>query len=206
MGSRSRMIMRYCLPLIVLFFLIPDLQGQQDSIVLTDDFVLYRVIQDGDTILVSHIEEVHIYPRPKFKSRREWRKYYRLVRNVKKVYPYAKMAGAKYDTVASHLLSLKTEKEQKQYIKQVEKEIVDEYEDDLKKLTITQGRILLKLIDRETGETSYELLKELKGSFNAFFWQTLARIFGHNLKSEFDPEGEDKLLDEIMTLIEAGAI
>jgi hypothetical protein len=116
------------------------------------------------------------------------------------------MAGAKYDTVAARLASLKTEKEQRQYIKQVEQEIVDEYEDDLKKLTITQGRILLKLIDRETGETSYELLKELKGSFNAFFWQTLARIFGHNLKSEFDPEGEDKLLDEIMSLIEAGAI
>ena len=104
------------------------------------------------------------------------------------------------------MMSLKTEREQRQYIKQVEAEIMDKYEDDLKGLNITQGRILLKLIDRETGETSYELLKELKGSFSAVFWQTLARIFGNNLKSEFDPEGEDKLLNEIMILMENGQL
>jgi len=198
--------MKYSLLLIVLLAFVPDIQGQQDSLILTDDNILYRVIVDGDTILVSHIEEVHIFSRPKFKTRREWRRYYRLVKNVKKVYPYAKMAGAKYDSVATHLASLETEREQRKYIKQVEQEIVDEYEDDLKKLTVTQGRILLKLIDRETGETSYELLRELKGTFNAFFWQTLARIFGHNLRSEFDPEVEDKLLEEIMILLEAGAL
>ena len=116
------------------------------------------------------------------------------------------MAGAEYDTVAKHMLTLNTERERRQYINQVEKEILDEYEGDLKKLTITQGRILLKLIDREIGETSYDLLKELKGTFSAFFWQTLARIFGHNLKSEFDPEGEDKLLNEIVILIENGQL
>lgn len=198
--------MKYIFPIILLILFFSSNMHAQDTTLLTDENVLYRVIQDGDTILLSHIEAVHIYPRPKFKTQREWRRYYRLVRNVKKVYPYAKMAGAKYDTVSQHFLSLDSERERKKYIKQVEKEIVDEYEDDLKKLTITQGHILLKLIDREVGETSYDLLKDFKGSFNAFFWQTLARIFGHNLKSEFDAEGDDKLLNEIMLMIEAGQL
>jgi hypothetical protein len=178
----------------------------QDTITVSDIDLLYGIIIDGDTILLTSIDEVIVFPEPKFKSKREWRRFHRLVRHVKKVYPYAKMAGEKYDTVAAHLLTLDTEKEKKAYIKQVEKEIHEEFEDDLKKLTITQGRILLKLIDREVGETSYELLKEFKGTFSAFFWQTLARIFGHNLKSEFDPEGEDILLNEIVILIERGQL
>ena len=81
-----------------------------------------------------------------------------------------------------------------------------EYEEELKNLTITQGRILIKLIDRETSKTSYEVVKELRGSFQAAFWQAIARIFGSNLKTEFDPEGEDKMLNEIMIMIEKGQI
>jgi hypothetical protein len=200
------MIRQLLLGSLFLLFMPSLTYGQQDTLLLTDENVLYRMIVDGDTILVSYIDEIHIYSKPKFKTKKEWRQYYRLVKNVKKVYPYAKMAGAKYNEVADHLLSLKSERERKIYISKVEKEILAEYEDDLKKLTITQGKILLKLIDRETGETSYQLLKDFKGTFNAFFWQTLAKIFGHNLKSTFDPEGEDKLLNEIIVLIEAGQL
>jgi hypothetical protein len=168
---------------------------------------LYLIIQkNGDTLLMTDIKEVIIFPKHKFSSRRDIRRYERLIRNVKKVYPFAKMAGEKYDIVSDHLLTLKTDKEKKAYIKQVETEIKDDYEEDLKNLTITQGRILLKLIDREIGETSYDILKDFKGTFSAFFWQTLARIFGHNLKSEFDPKGEDKLLNEIVLLIENGQL
>jgi hypothetical protein len=192
--------------IVLLLVIAPAWAVGQDTLRITEDNILYREIIDGDTFLLSHIEEVHIYSKPKFKTRREWRRYYRLIKNVKKVYPYAKLAAAEYDSLAQYMMTLPTEKERKQYIKEMESEIMSEYEDDLKKLTITQGRILLKLIDREIGETSYELLKELKGKFSAFFWQTLARIFGHNLKSEFDPEGEDKLLNEIMLMIEAGQL
>lgn len=187
------------------FLIILQTKGQ-DTIDLSNADVLYQLILDDDTLLVSSIEEVHIYSKPQFDNRRDWRKYYKLVRNVKKVYPYAKYAGVQYDTIALHMLSLPTEKERRKYIKEVESEIMSEYEGELKKLTISQGRILLKLIDREIGETSYDLLKDLKGKFSAFFWQTLARIFGHNLKSEFDPDGEDKLLNEIILLIEAGQL
>jgi hypothetical protein len=164
------------------------------------------IINNGDTIYVSDIDEIIIRNTSTSYSYRDNRRYERLVRNVKKVYPYAKMAGAKYKEVSAHMSTLKTEREKKVYLKQVEKEIVGQYEDELKQLTITQGRILLKLIDREIGETSYDLLKDLKGSFSAIFWQTLARIFGHNLKSEFDPTGEDKQLNEILLQIDAGNI
>jgi hypothetical protein len=181
----------------------------QDTIQLHKDdasYVLYGVIVDGDTLLLSTIDEVYIFPLRKFKSERDLRRYRRLIRNVKKAYPYAKLAKKKLDEIEANFLKLKTEKARKDYVKQVEKEIRDEYEEELKKLTITQGRILIKLIDRETGETSYELLKELRGSFSAFFWQALARLFGSNLKSEFDAQGEDRLINEIVILIENGQL
>jgi hypothetical protein len=187
-------------------FVLTAISKSQDTIPITDDHIVQGIIIGSDTVLISRIEPVHIYRRPTFDSRRDWRRYRRLVHNVKKVYPYAKMAGEKYDIVSQHLLTLKTERERKKYIDQVEQEIKDEFEGDLKRLTITQGRILLKLIDREVGETSYVLLKDFKGNFSAFFWQALARIFGHNLKSEFDPEGEDELLNEIVLMIESGQL
>lgn len=191
---------------ISVFLLSPLLLFGQDTIDVKGGQVLYGLVVDGDTILVSTIKEVYVLPMHKFESKREMRKYRRLVRNIKAVLPYAKLAKKKYDEVVDNLEGLETEKEKKEYMKQVEEELKDEFEEDLKKLTVTQGRILLKLLDREIGETSYDLLKEFRGAFSAFFWQTLARIFGHNLKSEFDPEGEDRLLNEIVMLIENGQL
>ena len=92
------------------------------------------------------------------------------------------------------------------YIKTIEKQLMDEFGKELKKLTITQGRILLKLIDRETGNTSYELLKELRGTVSAVFWQTIARLFGSDLKSQYDPQDDDFLVERVVRLIETGQI
>jgi hypothetical protein len=192
-----------------LLFLILSCAGikSQDTIRLEkDNVVLYGLILDGDTLLLSTIDEVYIFPARRFSSNWEYRRYRRLIRNVKKAYPYAILAKQKFDEISAHFETLNSEKAKKAYIKQVEKEIKDEFEDDLKKLTITQGRILIKLIDREIGETSYDLLKELRGSFSAFFWQAIARLFGTNLKSEFDPLGEDRLINEIVLMIERGAL
>jgi hypothetical protein len=171
-----------------------------------DGYVLYGIIEDGDTILLSSIDEVYIFPVRKFSSRRDLRRYRRLIRNIKKTYPYAKLAKLELDEIEANLKLFKTDVERKAYIKQVEKDLRHEYEDELKKLTITQGRILIKLIDRETGDTSYELVKQLRGSFSAFFWQALARLFGSNLKSEFDALGEDRLMNEIVIMIENGQL
>jgi hypothetical protein len=189
---------------ILMFSCLMNVTKANDTLTYLNADTLPYIIQDNDTIYVRDIPEIIIQKPPSFSSQRDYRRYERLIRNVKKVYPYAKMAGVKYREVSAHMLTLKTERERKAYLKVVEKEIMDQYEDELKSLTITQGRILLKLIDREIGETSFDLLKDLKGSFTAIFWQTLARIFGHNLKSEFDPTGEDMLLNEILILIDTG--
>jgi len=106
----------------------------------------------------------------------------------------------------AHFVSLKSDKQRKDYVKQVEKELMAEFEDDLRNLTITQGHLLIKLIDRETGNTSYDLLKEFRGSLSAIFWQAIARLFGYNLKSTFDKEVEDKLIDQILVLIDNGQL
>lgn len=179
-----------------------DSSAVYDSLQINDFGLLMQMVKDGDTLLHSTIEEVAVYPRPTFSSRRDMRRYDRLVRNLKKVYPYAVLASAKLEDMNAVFITLKTEKERKDYVKQVEQELMSEFEGELKSLTITQGRLLIKLIDRETGNTSYELLKELRGSFSAFFWQTIARLFGSNLKSQFDAEGEDRLIDQIIYLIE----
>ena len=201
-------MVRKLLIAVFIIFLVNTVKAQDTIQLHKDDaaYVLYGVIIDGDTLLLSSIDEVYIFPLRKFKSKRDLRRYRRLIRNVKKAYPYAKLAKKKLDEIEANFAKLKTEKARKQYIKQVEKEIRYEYEDELKKLTITQGRILIKLIDRETGDTSYELVKEFRGSFSAFFWQAIARLFGSNLKSEFDAQGEDKLINEIVILIENGQL
>ena len=170
-----------------------------------NNIVQVKVI-DGDTVLCANIRELDFYAPKRFKNKRHYYKYTRLVRNVKKVYPYSQIAKNKLEEVNSIMLTLDNEAERKKYMKQVEIDLKDEFEGELRKLTITQGRILIKLIDRETGNTSYELVKELRGSFSAIFWQTLARVFGSNLKTEFDAEGEDKLINEIVIMIENGQL
>jgi len=179
----------------------------KDSIPTTGDIYVARaIILDGDTLWVAFLDEVYIFPTKKFKNPRERRRYTRLIHNIKRVYPWAKLAGQKLDEVEEHMAMLATEKEQREYIKEVEQELLRDYKEDLKKLTVTQGRILIKLVDRETGDTSYEMVKELRGNLSAAFWQALARLFGSNLKSEYDSQGEDRLIEEIVILIENGQL
>jgi len=175
--------------------------GGKDTLIVTK-----TVIIDGDTIPNVIIDEVVIFPRLVFKNKRQYRRYRKLIRDVRRAYPYAKYAKTKLDQMEKEFQSLKTDKEKKQYVKAIEKELMNEFGNELKKLTITQGRILLKLIDRETGNTSYELLKYLRGSLSAVFWQTVARIFGSDLKSEYDPQGQDLLIERVVRMIEAGQI
>src|SRR6056297_4083688 len=176
-------------------------RGDRDTIVVTR-----TVIENGDTIPNVTLSEVMIFPEKKFKNRYQAWRYRKLVRDLKRVYPYAQLAKKKLDQMEKEFLELETEKERKKYIKTIEKQLMDEFGSELKKLTITQGRLLLKLIDRETGSTSYILLQELRGNFSAAFWQTIARIFGSNLKSEYDPQGEDRMIERIVLLIEHNQI
>ena len=171
-----------------------------------DKFVTYNIIVNGDTIAQFNLPEVTVIPPYKFTSKKQKRKYSRLVRYIKKVYPYAKLANEMLSKINKNIDSLDSKRVAKRYIKQVDKELQKRYGKELKKLTVSQGRLLIKLIDRETGSTSYELIKELRGSFSAFMWQSLARLFGENLKEEYDAEEEDKMIEHIVLLIEAGQI
>jgi hypothetical protein len=169
-------------------------------------YVVDITIENGDTLPQMYIPEVIIIPEYKFVSEKQKRQYTRLVLNIKKVYPYARMANDKLKEIENKVDSLGNRKNAKDYIKQVDKELQARYGDELKKLTINQGRILIKLIDRDTGSTSYDLVKELRGTFSAFMWQSLARLFGENLKEEYDAEGEDRMIEHIVLKIEAGQI
>ncbi len=173
---------------------------------IRDFGVLRAQIHEGDTVLVSTLPEVIIYPSYPYRNRWDYWRYRRLVHNVKVAYPYAKMAAQKLEDLDARLASLRGEKKRKELVKITEKQMREEFEGQLRDLTITQGRILIKLIDRETGNTTYKVLQNVKGNFSAVFWQTIARVFGSNLKSEYDPAGEDKLIEQIILMIEAGQL
>lgn len=152
------------------------------------------------------IKEVTVIARPNAARRNEYRKYERLILNLKKVYPYALAVRKRLEKVNREVQNIKSEKQRKEYLKSVEKDVFAEYEGDIRQMTITQGRLLIKLIDRETQNTSYTLIKDYRGKLNAAFWQGIARIFGTNLKEEYDPYGEDALIELIINEIDAGRL
>jgi len=168
--------------------------------------IAYRV-ENGDTVYYVRLREVVVRAPRKFKSVAEERQFWRLVYNVKRVYPYAKLAGIKLHQLNQQYLSIESEKERKAYSKKVEDELQAEFEGELRKLTLTQGRILLRLVDRETGNTTFEILKDFRGSLRALFWQGVARLWGSNLKSHYDPSsGEDRTIEQIIAQIEEGSL
>lgn len=168
------------------------------------------VNENGDTIPHVRLQPVYCFAKPRFKSARQERKYYReharMVYNMKKVYPYAQLAKQKLAEMDAEFVRLTDEKAKKAYVKQMEKELFREFEQPLRKLTISQGRMLIKLIDRETGRTGYQIVKELRGGFSAFFWQSVAIIFDSSLKTQFDPDGQDQLLNQLLFLYENGQL
>jgi len=161
-----------------------------------------------DGLLVPHVNlrQVTIYPPRVFHSKREEKRYNRLVYNVKKVYPYSIIVKNKIYEINKELAYIDSRGEKKDYINVMEDKLKDEFEGQLREMTYTQGRILIKLINRETGETTYEIVKKLKGSLSAFFWQSVALIFSSSLKYEYDAEGDDVLIEEIVVRIENGQL
>ena len=167
-----------------------------------------KIDENGDTLLMVMLPDLDIDLMQRYLQITDTQKGKRLARNVKKVYPYAKLAGAKmveYDSILAHISE---KSERNRLMKQAEKEIADQYTEELKDLTITQGLILVRLIDRETGNTTYQVVQELRGKVRAFFYQGFARLWGYNLKTEYDPHNnpEDDEIETIMTLLERGVI
>jgi hypothetical protein len=201
------------LVLILFTFLISELSGQKDTLIRKKDslpdrfYLLQKVKRDGQTLPEVEIKEVTILPeRPKIETKSELRRYERLITNIKRVYPYALIVRNKMSQVNEEMKKFTTEKERKNYLRNVEKDVFANYEDDIREMTITQGRLLIKLIDRETQNTSYELIRDYRGKFAAAFWQGIARIFGTNLKEKYDAYGDDILIELIIQDIDAGRL
>ena len=154
-------------------------------------------IVNGDIFFITDVAEVKVLA---FKNKEEKKKYNILKRRVLKVYPYAISAKEKLMNIQVGLDSIRKRRHKKRYTKEVAKWVKEEYADRLKNLTISEGKILVKLIYRETQTTSYKIVKSYRGRFNAFFWQTMAKFWDNNLKTEYDPVNnrEDMLIEHIL--------
>ncbi len=164
------------------------------------------VIEGKDTIPVIRLRDVYIYPPMVFKNKRQEAAYWRTVRDVKKTLPYAKMIYETLIETYEYMETLPNDKARQVHLKKMEKELFETYKPVLKKLTFRQGKLLIKLIDRECNQSSYSLIKAFLGPFRAGFWNTFASIFGASLKSEWEPEGNDKQIEQICKRVEAGQL
>ncbi len=159
---------------------------------------------NGDTMAVVDLNSVYVFGEYSFKTKRQYEQWTRVKFNVRKVYPYAILAAAKLKEYDRALAGIEDKEYRKVFLKVCEKDLRAQFEDELKGLTVSQGKVLMKLIDRETGKTTYELVKQMRGNFQAMMWQTLARLFGNSMKVEYDAEVEDVLIERAVKLVEAG--
>lgn len=211
--------------LFMLFFCITGSGQRKDSVIsavaspamvtvtqVNSDTLLgvYHVLKtatfDGQTYPLVELQEIIVIGKMPRGVRFDYRRHARLVYNVRRVYPYALIVRDEFGRINRLLETMPDEKDQRNFLQQYEKDLFQRYEEDLKKLTFSQGKILIKLIDRETQNTSYDLIRQYRGKFSATFWQSVARIFGANLKSSYEPEGEDYLIEQVVREIEAGRL
>ena len=163
-------------------------------------------LYEGDTIPVIHMRDVYIYQRPKFKNRRQERYYWRTVRDVKKTLPIAREVRGIIIETYEYLLTIPDEKVREEHLATVEKGMLAQYTPQMKKLTFSQGKMLIKLVDRECDQTGYELIRTFMGSFKASFYQAFAALFGASLKRGYNPDGDDAEIEEIIYWVDQGVL
>lgn len=170
-----------------------------------ESHLMQYIVQDGDTVYVDELPASKVYPKLPKQKGKEWRKYYRLVHNFSKVYPYAIVARTLVEEADSTIATdnLKRAKKDK-YVSKVQKELFTVFEKPMRGLTVSQGALLMKLIDREVGKSSYAIIKDYKNGMAAGFWQGIAKMFGTDLKKPYDPEGDDRNTEELVKIWEAG--
>ena len=171
---------------------------------------VYRYVKpqvvDGDTMWCYLLPELYVYPPLKFKSEKQRRAYNRLVYNVKKVLPIAQQVNGLIAETYETLEMLPTQKEKNAHIKAVERDIFETYKPQMKKLTYSQGKLLIKLVDRECNQSSYEIVQAFLGPARAAFYQVFAWTFRASLKKEYHPEEEDKLIERVVRQVETGQL
>lgn len=203
--------MKHWVFLLCLLGVIPfELSAQTTILKNTEGKVVgYRVpieVQGNDTIFLFNLPNVYIFPPMKFKNRQQEKYYWKLVRDVKKTLPYAKLVTRVIKETNDTLLRINSSRERDRYMKKFEKEIYKTYEGEFKKMTFSQGKLLIRLIDRECEATSYELIKAYRGSFTAGFYQLFAKMFGADLKSEYGSGKNDELIERIILQVESGQL
>lgn len=168
----------------------------------------WRVDEEGDTVAVINLREITVYPPMKFKNRKEEEFFWRTVRDVKLTLPYAKLIAETLVETYEYIETFPTQKEREDYLKSMEKALFEQYKPVLKKFSRRQARVLVKLIQRETHQSSYDIVKAFLGTFRATFWQGFGKLFGVSLKSEFKPDKnkDDAVLDRIARRVEQGTI
>ncbi len=165
-----------------------------------------KVLLDGDSIPYVELNNIYVYPPAEFKSKRERERYNRLVYNVKKTLPIAKEAQKIIVETYEYLQTLPNKKARDAHMKLVEANIVETYKPRMKKLSYSQGKLLIKLINRECNSTSYELVKAFMGPIRAGFWQAFAWVFGASLKKGYDADGTDRMTERVVLMVESGQL
>ncbi|MBQ2856144.1 MAG: DUF4294 domain-containing protein [Bacteroidaceae bacterium] len=178
----------------------------QEQTTSINGYLVPACIYEGDTIASLRLPTLYCFKPLKFKNKKQQQKYYRLVRNVKKTLPIAKEVNRAIIETYEFLQTLPNEKAREKHLQAVEKSVKEQYTPRMKKLTFSQGKLLIKLINRETDSSSYELVKAFLGPFKAGFYQAFAAIFGASLKKEYHPEGEDAEIERIVLMVESGQI
>ena len=192
----------YFIPLFFMLFYASIIHAQSPRFGINDTVQVYVFYVDGDTIPGGWMPEAKVRTKMKAQWKKYWAEWTRLRNAVYVTYPYAKAAGKVFNQVNSELVNVVDKKERKAIIKSHEKELKKEFADKLTNLSVYQGKVLMKLIYRETGNNCYDLIHEYKGGFTAGFWQTIAVIFGSNLKQNYDPAEKDKVMEAIVLDVE----
>lgn len=164
------------------------------------------ISETGDTIAMFNLHPVYIFAPMKFKNEKQRQAYTKLVRDVKITYPYARKISEAIIETYEYMQTFQTDKERQKYLEDVQKFMMAEYKPKLKKMTKAQGKILIKLVDRECNTSSYTIVKALLGSFRAGVYNTFAGLFGNSLKTEYDPDGKDADIENIVLQIKQGTV
>ncbi len=168
----------------------------------------YVIDAKGDTIYKVIMNNIIVYPEETFRNKEEEEIYWRTVRDVRKTLPYAKLINRTLQETYEFIETFPTQKEKENYLKRFEKEVFNQYKPEMKKLTKNQGKTLIKLVNRETNQKSYYIIKAFMGTFRAGFWQTFGRFFGVNMKDGYSPNSnrKDAMLERICVRIEQGKL
>lgn len=191
--------------ILFLSFIAVRLDAQEQTTTIKG-YLVPVCVYEGDTIPSMRMPTLYIYKPLKFKNKKKQQEYNRLVRNVKKTLPIAKEVNRAIIETYEFLQTLPDEKARQKHLSLVEKSVKEQYTPRMKKLTLAQGKLLIKLINRETSSSSYELVKAFLGPFKAGFYQAFAAIFGASLKKEYHPEDEDALIEQIVLQVESGQL